>query len=67
MNQARDAPGYAIIFSIYEGVLHYFRDYREGIARLLVQILAGGIGGVMMWAILYPVDLMKTKMQTSEK
>ena len=67
MNQAWDCPGYALIFSAYEGVLHYFRDHMYGFKGVLIQLLGGGIGGLMCWIPTYPVDVIKTYMQTHAK
>ena len=52
----RDVPSY----SIYFGTYYNFKNY-------MPNFLAGGISGVMMWIITYPIDNIKTQIQLNRK
>ncbi|TGZ84185.1 mitochondrial carrier [Ascodesmis nigricans] len=50
----RDAVGYGF----------YFKSYEEMRARGVGVLLAGGIAGCVSWASIYPLDVVKTRVQT---
>lgn len=62
----RDCPGYGVYFASYA----YFCEIlsSEGENRHTVgplrMMLAGGLCGMISWAVLYPVDVVKTRIQT---
>ncbi|KAI9178954.1 hypothetical protein H9P43_005616 [Blastocladiella emersonii ATCC 22665] len=71
---ARDGPGYAVYFVGYEAVK---RGLAAPLARVLpqaeestrdraAQFLAGGAAGVLSWASIYPLDVVKSRIQVSE-
>jgi solute carrier family 25 carnitine/acylcarnitine transporter 20/29 len=56
----RDAVGYGFYFGAYEGVKRLF-PRPDGHAAILV---AGGVAGCVTWASVYPLDVVKTRVQT---
>ncbi|KAA8909804.1 solute carrier family 25 protein [Sphaerosporella brunnea] len=56
----RDAVGYGFYFATYEGAKPLF-SAPEGQAAILV---AGGVAGCATWASIYPLDVVKTRVQT---
>jgi solute carrier family 25 carnitine/acylcarnitine transporter 20/29 len=56
----RDAVGYGFYFGAYEGVKRLFPK-PDGNAAILV---AGGVAGCATWASVYPLDVVKTRVQT---
>ncbi|KAF8536029.1 mitochondrial carrier domain-containing protein [Trichophaea hybrida] len=56
----RDAVGYGFYFAAYEGVKRGFGE-PEGAKAVLI---AGGVAGCVTWASVYPLDVVKTRVQT---
>ena len=67
---ARDGPGSAAYFATYE----YFKrrltpkdeSGRPGSLSLPAVCVAGGAAGVAMWSAVFPVDTVKSRVQTAE-
>ncbi|KAF8938549.1 hypothetical protein BGZ58_000661 [Dissophora ornata] len=62
----RDAPGYGVYFLSYEGlkrVLDIPHGETGGINTWKV-LFAGGLAGTLSWASIYPLDVIKTRLQT---
>ncbi|GBC08363.1 hypothetical protein RclHR1_08060011 [Rhizophagus clarus] len=61
----RDAPGYGVYFWAYEGlkrVLEVTTDNSsENISKLL---FSGGMAGLLSWGSIYPLDVIKSRLQT---
>jgi hypothetical protein len=38
----------------------------EGASQLLVQFIAGGVAGALAWASVYPLDVVKSRMQVGK-
>jgi len=55
----REIPGYGIYFSIYEGCKKNTINY-----QLYHSFLYGGLSGSLSWVVIYPSDVIKTRMQT---
>ena len=56
----RDSVGYGAYFATYEAVKPAFAEL-EGQMAILA---AGGVAGVATWASIYPLDVVKTRVQT---
>ncbi|KAI0006275.1 mitochondrial carrier domain-containing protein [Xylariaceae sp. FL0662B] len=69
---ARDGPGSAAYFAAYEALKRRLspRDpatgQPSGELSLLAVIAAGGAAGVAMWIPVFPVDTVKSRLQTAE-
>ena len=65
----RDAPGFAWYFFSYEYLKRYLAslDNQESTIRSKLSFsLAGGLAGVSTWALIYPADFLKTRLQTAK-
>ncbi|XP_022893748.1 mitochondrial carnitine/acylcarnitine carrier-like protein isoform X1 [Olea europaea var. sylvestris] len=64
---AREVPGNAAMFGVYEALKNYFaggRDTSElGRGSLM---LAGGLGGAAFWLSVYPTDVIKSVIQVDD-
>ncbi|KAJ2311547.1 hypothetical protein IWW54_002583 [Coemansia sp. RSA 2705] len=62
---ARDASGTAIYFAAYETVKETLRRATGSeTTGVLTHLLAGGTCGVVSWLLIFPVDLVKSTMQS---
>lgn len=62
---AREIPGTAIYFGVYEACIRAFRNRRRASTNTMSeQMIAGGLAGVAFWGPCYPVDYLKTLQQT---
>ncbi|KAI8142461.1 mitochondrial carrier domain-containing protein [Fennellomyces sp. T-0311] len=58
----RDAPSYGIYFWVYEGMKRLLEtDASKSNAWQL--LLAGGTAGVVSWSSIYPIDVVKSRLQ----
>jgi len=53
----REVPALGLYFTIYEGICRQFEKSNA------VSFFAGGTAGAISWAMIYPVDVMKTRWQ----
>ncbi|RKP16786.1 mitochondrial carrier protein [Rozella allomycis CSF55] len=64
----REFFGYGIYFAAYEKIINRFIKFYNVNSRTDLSswqvILAGGTSGVILWTFLYPVDLIKSCIQT---
>ena len=58
----REVLGLAFYFGIYDKLMISFR--KDGEVSLLGSLLAGGCSGLACWASIYPIDYVKTLIQT---
>jgi solute carrier family 25 carnitine/acylcarnitine transporter 20/29 len=61
---ARDAPSYALYFVSFEYIrrklkLHYIDS------DIVVELLGGGIAGSLSWFSIMPIDIVKSRIQSS--
>eukprot|EP01023_Acetabularia_acetabulum_P058889 TRINITY_DN7018_c0_g1_i2.p1 TRINITY_DN7018_c0_g1~~TRINITY_DN7018_c0_g1_i2.p1 ORF type:complete len:185 (+),score=18.08 TRINITY_DN7018_c0_g1_i2:151-705(+) len=62
----RDVPSFGIYFAVYEAC-----KFGDGSEKLPNQynfvnlFLAGGVAGVISWAVVYPFDVVKSRIQSS--
>ena len=60
----RDAPSYGIYFLVYEGTKRMLDvQPTDGAWKLL---LAGGMAGTVSWGSIYPIDVVKTRLQMQQ-
>lgn len=66
MTLARDGFGGALYYGLYETLKRKFKE-RSGKEELSISenLLSGGLSGVFMWSIVYPFDLVKSRIQTA--
>lgn len=57
----RDAPSYGIYFWAYEGMKRLLEIQSGDDAWKL--LLAGGVAGTISWASIYPIDVVKSRLQ----
>lgn len=62
---ARDVPFYASFFGTYETIVDAGRALPYEIPLELLYLFAGGMAGVVGWAVVMPVDSAKSIIQTS--
>ncbi|SCV05503.1 LANO_0H08922g1_1 [Lachancea nothofagi CBS 11611] len=64
---ARDGPGSALYFASYEFSKEYLSRNSQDADKLSVVnvCIAGGIAGMSMWIGVFPIDTIKTKLQSS--
>lgn len=58
----RDAPGFGVYFSGYEYLTGKVTD-SKGNVNTLSLLAVGGLAGVMSWVVIYPVDVVKSRLQ----
>lgn len=71
MTLARDGPGSAAYFATYEYIKRKMTPMDEngkpaGGLSLKAVIVAGGAAGVAMWLPIFPVDTVKSRLQSAE-
>ncbi|KAI9725154.1 MAG: carnitine transporter [Chrysothrix sp. TS-e1954] len=70
MTLARDAPGSAAYFATYETVKRRLTPKDEhgkpGSLSLTAVMTAGGAAGIAMWIPVFPVDTIKSRLQSAE-
>ncbi|KAI1300366.1 hypothetical protein EDD11_006231 [Mortierella claussenii] len=62
----RDAPGYGVYFLSYEGLKRLLEIPlgETGGINTWKLLFAGGVAGTLSWASIYPLDVIKTRLQT---
>ncbi|KAG0001218.1 hypothetical protein BGZ80_010616 [Entomortierella chlamydospora] len=62
----RDAPGYGVYFLSYEGLKRVLDipPGETGGINTWKLLFAGGLAGTLSWASIYPLDVIKTRLQT---
>lgn len=58
----RDAPAFGVYFAGYEYLTQIFTD-SNGDVNTIGLIMAGGLAGVLSWVVVYPVDVLKSRLQ----
>ena len=65
---ARDGPGSALYFASYEVTKNYLNKetgVTDGEVNIGNVCLAGGIAGMSMWLVVFPIDTIKTTLQAA--
>ncbi|XP_054710512.1 mitochondrial basic amino acids transporter-like [Uloborus diversus] len=58
----RDAPGFGVYFAGYEFLTEKVTD-SKGNVNTLSLLCVGGLAGVMSWIVIYPFDVIKSRLQ----
>ncbi|KAI7850103.1 mitochondrial carrier domain-containing protein [Circinella umbellata] len=58
----RDAPSYGVYFWVYEGMKRLL-ETEAGKSNAWQLLLAGGTAGVVSWSSIYPIDVVKSRLQ----
>lgn len=70
MTLARDGPGSAAYFATYETIKRHLTPKDEngkpGELSITAVMAAGGAAGVAMWIPVFPVDTIKSRLQSAE-
>lgn len=70
MTVIREIPGYFCYFGGYTFTCNLLGVERDQINRkdnLWKVAFAGGVGGVSLWVVIYPIDLIKTNVQVQKR
>ena len=59
----RETPSFALYFGLYETLSRRLDPKREGHAS--ASLIAGGCAGMLAWACIYPIDVLKTRWTTA--
>lgn len=64
----RDVPGSGFYFAAYEVTRRAFLKEGQSITDLPVYatLIAGGMGGIFNWITVFPLDVIKSRLQTAE-
>lgn len=57
----RDVVAFAIFFGLYESMKRWFPESSKNLAFMMSS---GAMAGVLLWIVTYPIDVVKTRMQT---
>lgn len=63
---ARDGPGSAAYFATYEYIKRRLTPEGEGKLGMGAVMVAGGAAGMAMWLLVFPVDTVKSRLQSAE-
>jgi len=64
---ARDAPAFATYFSCYELILSLTKTSSSHPPSTLNLLLSGGTAGAMSWLVVYPLDVIKSRIQADTR
>ncbi|KAG2425233.1 hypothetical protein HXX76_013818 [Chlamydomonas incerta] len=71
---AREVPGNAVFFTSYEAARRFLGRTSDapgvttggvGLPEAITAVLCGGAAGTLMWALVLPIDVAKTRLQTA--
>lgn len=63
---ARDCPAIATYFCTYEMLIDYLRPPIRSLPSTFELLLAGGTAGAVSWFVIYPLDVIKSRIQATE-
>lgn len=69
MTVAREMPSYFCFFGVYEAVREALKPAGRTRADcgLLATTLAGATGGLLLWTVTFPVDVVKSRIQLNDE
>eukprot|EP01063_Lacrimia_lanifica_P031026 TRINITY_DN5041_c0_g2_i2.p2 TRINITY_DN5041_c0_g2~~TRINITY_DN5041_c0_g2_i2.p2 ORF type:complete len:306 (+),score=20.73 TRINITY_DN5041_c0_g2_i2:41-919(+) len=59
----REGPSYGFYFMTYDAVKQWMNCHYNGPPPAYALALSGGLAGVMCWVPIYPIDVVKTRIQ----
>ncbi|KAI9485303.1 MAG: mitochondrial carrier domain-containing protein [Benjaminiella poitrasii] len=62
----RDAPSYGVYFWVYEGMKRILKTNHSGDDAWKL-LLAGGLAGTVSWTSIYPIDVVKSRLQMQQR
>ncbi|KAB5526259.1 mitochondrial carrier domain-containing protein [Coniochaeta sp. 2T2.1] len=62
----RDSVGYGFYFWSYELSRRWMGRYSSGTNETADVLLCGGLAGIVTWASIFPLDVIKTRVQTQQ-
>ncbi|KAI7907822.1 mitochondrial carrier domain-containing protein [Cokeromyces recurvatus] len=63
----RDAPSYGVYFWVYEGMKRILKVNTSGVDNDAWKLLlAGGLAGTVSWTSIYPIDVIKSRLQMQQ-
>ncbi|KAG2426438.1 hypothetical protein HYH02_014796 [Chlamydomonas schloesseri] len=71
---AREVPGNAVFFTVYEVARRSLRAPQDtpgsrgggvNVSEAVTAVLSGGVAGTLMWALVLPIDVAKTRLQAA--
>lgn len=62
---AREIPGNAIFFTVYEALRNASPRNENSLHECVSSVMCGGTAGVVMWSLVFPIDLAKSRVQTA--
>jgi len=69
MTVAREMPSYFCFFGVYEAVREAMKPVGRTRAEcgVLATTAAGAAGGVLLWSVTFPVDVVKSRIQLDDR
>lgn len=63
----REMPGYFFFFGGYEGTREFLRkpNQKKDEIGLLRTMVAGAVGGMVFWVVIFPADVVKSRVQVA--
>lgn len=59
----RDIPASVVYFVVYELVRDVVLASRRRVGDVATSLLAGGTAGVVSWSVIFPIDIVKSRLQ----
>lgn len=60
INAMRDIPSFAVYFGTYEYYKYFFKQNLNS-DSIGIKALCGGLAGMSSWVVIYPLDIIKTR------
>lgn len=63
----REMPGYFFFFGGYEYTREFLKkpDQKKEDIGLVRTMIAGSVGGICLWTVIFPADVIKSRMQVN--
>lgn len=60
---ARDCPAFATYFCTYEYLIEMLSRSKDNTPSIFDMLMAGGTAGTLSWLVIYPLDVIKSRIQ----